>query len=80
MKKKERAMAVEYTGMGVRPVGTLTCERCGAKYHDGIAETEAGAAGLIHRRAHERAGWRLYRPVANPDRADELCPDCPSTY
>ena len=71
-------MGVTYTGIGADPVGTITCDRCGATWHDGIAETKAGSAGLILRRAHERDGWKLYRP--NEHRADTLCPDCPGNY
>lgn len=69
-------MATDYTGLGVRPIGTLTCDRCGTTWSDGVAETDG--QGLIHRRAHEKAGWRLYRP--NEYRADDLCPDCPGNY
>jgi len=56
-----------------RPVGTITCDECGATWSDGVAETDG--QGLIHRRAHEKAGWRIYR--ASLGRADDLCPDCP---
>lgn len=64
-------MAVTYEGLGVRPVGTMTCDRgCGAVFHDGQAETEGP---LIHVRAH-KAGWGSERPSAYQQW--DVCPAC----
>jgi hypothetical protein len=69
-------MAVTYTGLGTRPVGTMTCDRegCDASFHDGIAETEDNGRGLIHRRA-AAARWQFCRPT--PDLQTDICPNCP---
>lgn len=66
-------MAYHYTE---HHVGTLTCDRCGAQWSDGIAEHEHQGRGLLHRRAHETAGWHLHRP--NEYQAIDLCPNCPA--
>lgn len=71
-------MATSYTGMGVRPVGTVICDRCGATWSDGLAETETWGQGNLLVRAREKAGWKMYRP--NEHRADNLCPNCPGNY
>lgn len=65
-------MTVTYADRGV---GTMTCDRgCGAAFHDGVAEAEAGLAGLIHVRAGA-AGWKFVRP--NEHEQDDVCPACP---
>ena len=66
-------MTVTYTGLGVRPIGTMTCDQdeCTAVFHDGQAETEAPG---IHIRARE-AGWQFCRPT--PYHQTDVCPDCP---
>ncbi len=74
-------MTVTWTGLGERPIGTIKCDRCGTTWSDGKAETDG--EGLIHRRAHEKAGWKSYRP--NEYRQEDRCPDCkvatiPGTY
>ncbi|GAA4209116.1 hypothetical protein GCM10022252_75150 [Streptosporangium oxazolinicum] len=65
-------MATSFVGLGERPIGTITCDGCGATWSDGVAETDG--EGLIHRRAYEKAGWRLRRP--NAYQAVEVCPGC----
>lgn len=65
-------MGTSYTGIGSAPVGTLTCDGCGATWTDGVAET-AGQGGLLQR-AYEKARWELHRP--NPHQGDTLCPAC----
>jgi hypothetical protein len=70
-------MTVTWEGVGVRPVGTMTCDYCGATFHDGKAETETSAEeGGIWRRA-AAAGWRMHRP--NAYRQTDVCPDCPNS-
>ena len=64
-------MTVTFTDAGV---GTMACDRCPATWTDGIAEHEHNGQGLIHRRAHETAGWKSHRP--NEYRQEDLCPDC----
>ncbi|MFE3560610.1 hypothetical protein ACFXKW_38045 [Streptomyces sp. NPDC059193] len=66
-------MTVTYTGLGTRPIGTMTCDQddCDAVFHDGQAETEAPK---IHIRAAE-AGWQFCRPT--PYHQTDVCPGCP---